>query len=475
MAAHRLNGGTASGRRARSPAIGIAIGERSVTAVTRAGGSTDTVIEPVDFANGMPGAEALAAAFGRLARRLAERLGRDTAGARISVALLPPLSDARVIRLPPLKRAEAESVIRRDAARHFVGGGAPRVISVIRAGDGGAERPGASFFAAAASVALVEAVTAAARVVGWKLDTLAPAHGAWLAAAAGGRPLRPCSVIAVDGNAVHVIRIERGLCTAIRRAPEGLPAVLLETLGGTPGEAVLLADASERERIAQLLLANGWQVDRAPPATGAEAAAMAAARSPIEFVPQGVAAQRVLRARRNTLRAAAGAAILLAAAAGLELWGLERELKSVQAERAAIREQVAPLLATRDSIDRMGEHTRTVRSLETASPRWTRALFDLALLLPRDAHITSLLTTGDTLVVETTGVRAGAALQALRRAGSLADIRLVGTVERDLEDGATTSERFTFSARLKPPVDRASGRGPSPAPDRSTEDEGARP
>jgi len=473
MAADRLNEGVASGRRARSLSIGIALGERSVTAVTRAGGSTDTVIEPVDLANGMPGADAVASAFGRLARRLAERLGRDTAGARISVALLPPLSDARVIRLPPLKRAEAESVIRRDAARHFVGGGGPRVISVIRAGNG-TERPGASFFAAAASAPLVEAVTAAARATGWRLDTLVPAHGAGLAAAAGRRPARPRSVIAVDGDAVHVLRVERGLCTAIRRAPAGLPAVLLETVGGTPGEAVLLADLAERERIADLLQASGWQVDRTRPATAAEAAATAAARSLIEFVPQGVAARRRLRGRRNTLRAAAAAVILLAVAAAIELWGVRRELDAVRIERAAIREQVAPLLATRDSIDRMGEHTRTVRSLETASPRWTRALFDLALLLPRDAHITSLLTTGDTLVVETTGARAGAALQALRRAGSLVDIRLVGTVERDLEDGATASERFTFSARLKPPVDRASGHMASPAPGRTTGGEGSR-
>jgi Tfp pilus assembly protein PilN len=179
-----------------------------------------------------------------------------------------------------------------------------------------------------------------------------------------------------------------------------------------------------------------------------------------------VAALRRQQVRRNLVRAAVAAVLLIGAAAAVELWGLQRELDAVLAERAAIREQVAPLLATRNSIDRIAAEAGAVHGLATRSPRWTRALFDLALLLPPDAHITSLHTTGDTLVVEATAARAGTALQALRKAGSLEDIRLLGTVERDLQAGTTASERFRFTARLKPllePPDRTPTSPAAPA------------
>jgi Tfp pilus assembly protein PilN len=455
--------------------IGIALGEGEATALTRAAGATSRVTVPVEFGNGTPLAGALAAAFARIARGFAEQLGGEVEEARVSVALLPPLADARLIRLPPLKRAEAESVIRRDAARHFVGGSGTRVVAVLPAASDEPDQPGVVFLAAAAPATLVEALHAAARTVGWSVRSVVAAHGAWLDAARGTRGAG--TVLAADGETVHVLRLAGGRCVSLRRAPAALPEAVLEAIGPEPGAAVLFAGPAVRDTIKANLAGAGWRVDDGRLATATEAAAARAHASRLEFVSPSAAAERRERGRRNIVRAVGAAVLLVAAAGAVELWGLHRELDSVVAERVAIRDQVAPLLAMRDSIDRVDAEAGAVQRLATRSPRWTRALFDLALLLPPDTHITSMHTTGDTLVVEATAARAGNALQALRKAGSLTDVRLVGTVERDLEGGTTTSERFRFRARLKPPVEVPAVRAaPAPTtPGTATGDAGARP
>jgi hypothetical protein len=136
------------------------------------------------------------------------------------------------------------------------------------------------------------------------------------------------------------------------------------------------------------------------------------------------------------------------ATAVLELWGAHRELQTVRARRAEIAVAVAPLLQARDSVDRLATRATAVQELAASTPSYTRALLDLALLLPRDAHLTRLYATGDTIEIEAVGTRAGAAIEALRAAPSLRDIRLRGIVDRQLEDGSTATERFTVRGTL---------------------------
>lgn len=451
-----------SGLPARGLEIGIALGEGLATAVARLGGSTRRVTVPFASGKGTPGAAELAATLDRIARGLAGQVGGDVDGARVSFALLPPLADTRLIRLPPLRRAEAESVIRRDAARYFAGAAAARIVAAMPGGIEDRTENGSAFLAAAAPAGLVETLHTATRNAGWRLVSVAAAHGAWLAGIGGTRGAR--TVLAADGDVVHVIRVSGGRCVALRRAPADLARAILEAVGDRPGDAVLFAEPGARESLKAVLVTAGWRVDDGRLATAAEAAAANARRAALQFVPPAMAAQRRESGRRTLIRAVAAAALLVGGAAAVELWGINRELDAVAAERAAIRVDVAPLLAARDSIDRIRAESDAIRGLASSSPRWTRALFDLALLLPPDAHVTSLHTTGDTLVVEATAARAGEALQRLRRAGSLDDIRLLGTVERDLEGGATASERFRFTARLKAPADRIASGIASPGP-----------
>jgi Tfp pilus assembly protein PilN len=185
-------------------------------------------------------------------------------------------------------------------------------------------------------------------------------------------------------------------------------------------------------------------------ATAAEAAAAWAMGSALEFVPPTLAAARQRQTRAMAVRMFVAALTLLVIAGVAELWGAKRELDAVRAERAAIRDDVAPLLAARDSLDELRQRASSVNDLHARAPRWTRALFDLALLLPEDAHITTLRTAGDTLLVEGTSGRAGDALQAMKKAGSLTDVRITGTVERELQDGETSVERFQMRAVITP-------------------------
>jgi hypothetical protein len=82
----------------------------------------------------------------------------------------------------------------------------------------------------------------------------------------------------------------------------------------------------------------------------------------------------------------------------------------------------------------------------------------LAALLPHDTYLTGLFASGDTVEIEAAGSEAGEAIRLLREAGLFQEVRLMGLVERELEEGETVVERFRLWARL---------------PDRSGEGEGS--
>jgi hypothetical protein len=413
-----------------APGLGVAVGASEVTAVLRLGGATHTATVPLASPpTGEAGAAALAVAFRTLGERLAAGAQRTIDGARVHVALLPPLCDARLVPLPPLRPAEAAAVIRRDAGRHFPGNGG-RIIGVLVGGGG------APCLAAAAPLALVEAVAAAARQAGWRLAGVVAGQAAWLAAAP-----RDAAVIAMVEGTAHVLRVSAGQPRALRRLPADDAQAIAEAAGDAAttltfddagGGSALHAGAPRR-----------WSA-------GAAAAAHAAAAR-LELVPPVLAAER--RRHQHTLsrRLVAAALLLVVTAAGLELWGTHRRLDAVEARRAELRSQVAPLLDARDELDRLDQRARAVTDLAAGSPRWTHALLDIALRLPADAHMTRFTAAGDTVEIEATGARAGAMLQAVREVPYFRDVRLRGAVDRELSDGATASERFRLTARYVEP------------------------
>ncbi len=427
--------------------IGLALSADRVTAVVP--GTALVVSAECALSAETDVTEKLAVVLEDIRARLAAACATSMSTALVDVALLPPLAEVRLILLPPLQPAEAETVIRRDAARHFVGGNGARTIAVSvpprsRAHD-------LPVLAAAAPSALIEQVRDALAAIGWRVHTVTPALTALLAASQRGArstERMPRVIVAQVGDTLHVLRAARSPLQ-LRRVPVSSIEEVYEAVGRGPGRACIWTESDARASLMRGLAAAGWQIESDESEGGAAAAAAHfAGRSSLELVPQSLANERQRRQRRKALQFAAIAALFVIAAGAIELWGARRELATIRARRAAIRQEVTPLLAVRDSLNMLEQRLTQIGGLQAAAPHWTSALFDLAMLLPADAYLRSLRASGDTLVIEASGSRAGETIQALRSAPTLRDVQLRGQVERQLEDGSTAVERFTLQARL---------------------------
>lgn len=441
-----------------STRIGISIGGDAVHAVMNPGGDEHTASVKLDLtANGTDQVPALVTAFGSLARSLADSVGRLPEKPCVYVALMPPLATARLIPMPPLRQSEAELVVSRDAAKYFLNDVGPRVVAVQgtasrlrgrhRQGNGNTPTARMPILAASASARLVEGIFQAAADMGWRLEAVVPAHTAWIAAAraAVSSPAGNRVIVAQEGQVAQVITLEGERVSQLRRVPAD-PADIRDALGAEDGQAVVLAPPRSRSEISSALAASGWKTVTlsGPGEAASHTAARFASASSVELVTARVRAERRQRARSLASRLTAAALALVVGAAGLELWGARRELQVIRAERAAIQQEVAPLRELDDQILELRERVDALNQLAVGAPQWTRALYDLALLLPTDTHVRAVHAVGDSIRIEAVGRRAGAALQALARAESLRDISLHGNIDRVLEDGVTTVERFTL-------------------------------
>ena len=428
----------------KSARVGLAIGSDRMTAVIPG----TTITASVDASlTAETDSRALTHALFELQRSLAAAAGQSLDDATVDVALMPPLYEARLIPLPPVSNAEAKMILQRDAGRHFVSGAIARAIAV--------EMPprdsNLPAFAVAAPATFLEQVHSAATSIGWQVRRIVPAIAAWVNAAQVAGTPRDVNrlIVAASTDVVHVLRVETAP-VQLRRVPVEALDDLAMAAGNGPGYAWVWGDADSRAGAEQMLAKLGWQIQ--PLSLGQHdpqlAAAHYAGNAKLELIPQSLAVAQTSYQRALALRLAGIAALLVLGAGAVELWGAQRELASLRARRAEIRKEVTPLLAMRDSVAALEQRVGQVDALKGDGPGITAALFDLAMLLPEDAHLRSLHATGDTLVMEAAGSRAGLALEAVRSSAALRDVRLKGTVEREMQSGETTAERFTFAARL---------------------------
>lgn len=442
--------------------IGIALGDTEAVAVVlgKEGAPFATVKLSLGTEGVGPGADIgaeLLRAFRELKAELEKITGGTTEGARAFVGLLPPLADARLITLPPMRKAEAEAVLSRDVARHFLGANRPRTVGIRlprrngRRGRGGRGIP-APVFAAAAPLALLEAAHSALGGAGWQCDSFSAAHGTWLKAAAALKGTPVTSVLAVVGPTAHLLRVERGDPVVARQVSGSDPSGVVKALGSGPGRVLVLAGSTEFEEFRGPLGAAGFTPvrDTGERSRVQEVTASFAGSAELELVPPSLASHRKEKGRRTAMALGAGAVALILATLGAQMWGVRRELEAVQAERASIRAEVAPLLLARDSLNGLVTQVQSMAELSSNSPVWTRSLVELAALLPMDTYLTGFFASGDTVEIEAAGAQAGEAIQALREAGLFQEIRLQGVVERDMEDGETVVERFRLWGRLPP-------------------------
>jgi len=448
----------------RSLRIDIAVGPGSLVALIPGGDGVVRVATALEPGMDDPG-PALRQGLGRLEDAIREELGIASEApverVHVRIALLPPFCEVRLVALPPLRPEEILSVLQRDAGRHFLARHRPIVVGGARLGDDQGPDGLPPVLAAAASGTFVRILQAALESRGWELDRIVPAPAAWFHALRSDVPLPPGGgdggresapirlVVAVLDGMAHLVRASGGAPDRIRRVRAEALDELVAAAGAEPGWCLLLAEGEGRAAIATALKEAGWVIARAGESEAADvAAARHLADAEPELVPIPLALARRARNRKLAVTMLAAAVVIVAAAGVVHLWGTAREYGAIQQARAELREDVAPALAARDSLDRITERLEDLQAVGRASARWTYSLVELSMLLPIESHVVSLRAAGDTVVIEAAGGRAGDALAALSRAPSLRDVRLEGTIQRDLERGTTSRERFTLSAIL---------------------------
>lgn len=444
------------GGKGRRVKIGIALGGQEATAVVAGGRGTPSATVSGDFRADRPELfGVLCRAFGELREALETRTGRSVAGARVHVALLPPLADARVIPFPPMRQTEAEMVLSRDVTRYFLGATRAQVVSVHRLHGGETSEEGRAdassrVFAAAAPLALLEAIPLALREVGWHCESLSAAQGVWLDAVSDQAGLARGAVVALVGDVTHVLLLQDGRPTGARKIPARDTEGVLEALGHGPAEALVLAPGAYADVLHRALTPEGWRVSRASEGSRtAEAVTAGRARGGVmELLPPSLKQER----RKSRVRAGLGMGIaavaLILASSVMHLWGAHRELRTLQVRRASIQAQVAPALLARDSLHELRDRVQTLRELAALEPLRTRAIVELSALLPEDTYLTAFFASGDTVELEAAGARAAETIQVLRSSGLFRDLRLQGIVERELYGGETVQERFRLRGRI---------------------------
>lgn len=409
----------------RATRVGIALGTDRLLAALLRRSRRGWVVER-SYERPLAPSEASAAEWPELTRALAElreEWGPDSG--RAWIALLPPLVHVRRIELPPLREREARSVLARDASRYFLAATEPHVLGVASIGRGGASP--ASILAAAAPLRLVEAILDAAARGDWEVASLAPAHWAWLAAAKEVTPemRHGTALVVVEQPAgTEILCLEGGELVRVRRLPTG-----------ERGRAVV------REP----------QANRIHEVTADEAPALAAAFAPRvsapQILPDRIHGARKRDVRRVVYRRIAAAVALLLAAAGLELWGMKRELDVVLERRQALRAQVDHAMAEREAILAVNDRLATLAELEATAPAWSALIATLAERLPRDAHLTALRGRADSLVLQGVAGRAVGVFEAIQKAPGVAGVRAEAPIRQELRDGRTPVERFVLAAK----------------------------
>lgn len=448
----------ASANARRAPVIGVALSAtRLAAAWSSATGSPESRECPVD-ASGTDG-------WGSLRDALREiiadwRAAHGTGACTIRVALLAPLVEVRTVSLPPVSDHDAQRLLARAAARHFLSANEPVVVGVSApvVGDAGA----VTRVAAAAPQRLLRALRDVVSVAGGTLGDVMPALVTW---SLGHAPHRAAhGVLQVDDTQFELVSWQHGAPIGVRRfaRPDDIDA-LHHACAALDGDVTLIATDSDRAAISSVLSERGVSVARAPSDASAphtaDLAMQAAWRLATASWVAGAAALPLAlsddvrdastrtvtswgNARRRMLFAAG---LLLVAAAGVYRVGVLRELRAVRTERAALAPALDSLGLRARSNDPLAME-RAVREATRAVVPWSRVLATLGVVLPRDAHVLGVRAAGDTLELDGVARDAGGVFTALEQAG-FTELSATAPMRRERSANGDVTERFTFRAR----------------------------
>jgi hypothetical protein len=448
--------------------LGVALSATELCVVQRAGSGAraNAWRMPLQPLNGDgTGWPALTSALNELSRTMGVN------GGRLDVALMPPLTEIRRLELPPMSESEMRMLLSRNATRYFVGARAAQLVGTSIAPNRSTAAL-AGVMAAATPMRLVAALHAAAREAGWTVDAVSPAEGAWCSAATALWPStsRQTSHLLVCGeDRTELLQIEQGRLTGLRRFRGGAAdaALVAEAIGSgdasqkTSGIARVTAVgvSAQRKELARALASSGLTV-AAPPPEWAERAdhpdLLAAEFAGPNAVPllrsEATLASKREDARRVIVRIASASIVLLMFAAVFSLWGAKRQLRAVQADRAAIKPLISATLVGRTSVENAFRQLSTLAVTQRAAPQWSGIISDLGVRLDDHAYLTSLRARDDSLLVEGIAVSAARAFDSMYQTPSLASVKAAAPVRRESPQGGPALERFTIGAVVAHPA-----------------------
>ncbi|MEO6877313.1 MAG: PilN domain-containing protein [Gemmatimonadaceae bacterium] len=404
----------------------------------------------------------LVSAFADLARTLGSTNGT------LSVSLMPPLTEVRRLDLPPLRNDELQRLLTRNSARYFVNARGPQfvgAVATVRSAKAGLT----PVVAAAVSMRLVMGIRNAAEQSGFVIDSIAPAESGW---AAAGLSLWPTFakqnawVVVATDERTELLQIDSGCLTGVRRfRPGAADASMLADAVGSQALIGVVGLAARRREVISALGALGltpataigeWApaVDR----TDVLAAHFAGDGNGLVFRAEEAMALDRANLRRRAWTIGGAAAAMLIVAAAIELWGVHRQLRLVQAERATLQPQIASTLVGRTTVEATYRHLSTLGAIERSSPQWSAVIAALSDAVPNDAHLTAIRARDDSLIVDGLAEHAARVFDALESTKLLSDVKAPAPVRRELQADGTPLDHFTISARVvRPPA-------PTPVP-----------
>jgi hypothetical protein len=139
---------------------------------------------------------------------------------------------------------------------------------------------------------------------------------------------------------------------------------------------------------------------------------------------------------------------------------VRRELRIVQAQRAALRPQLATTLVGRTTVETAYQQLAVLATAERTAPQWSAVLEGITERLPLDAYLTGFRGHGDSVAVDGFATSAARVFNALDRVRGLSQARASAPVRLETPSDGPPVERFTISARVGDPP--ATGRGATP-------------
>lgn len=324
------------------------------------------------------------------------RLAGLTPARKVMVLLCPDVCEVRVLDVPPLREAELQAIVQREARRYFLSADDDSVTAI--AGNAGA----------CVRCGFLNEIYAQGGAHGFAIQLIASAYEAWASYARDG------VTVVEREHVLEVIHAERGRIRELRRIPVADRALLPERFKVLPGDPMHYA-------------------------------ALSAFTPTVRVELPGRRDARVRRERRASAFAWAAIVMLLIGSAVMENWGQSRELVQVREARARIATEARAAGEVQQSAQSGTQIALAAAELEQTRSHLATLVASAAGRMPMDAQLVAVQAERDTLSLEIVSNDAVETIEALKEMPLFSRVRVVGSIRRQERPDGSTRDQFMVS------------------------------